>query len=53
MKTRLRLKDEVKFSLIAIVGLVLCVIALNEADEEFIRDCTSAGYSQNYCERKG
>lgn len=53
MKTRLRLKDEVKFSLIAIVGLVLCVVTLSKADEEFMRDCTSTGYSKNYCERHG
>ena len=53
MKTRLHLKDEVKFSLIVIVGLILCVVSLNKTDEEFIKDCTSNGYSQNYCERHG
>lgn len=53
MKTRLRLKDKVKFSLIAIVMIVICIIALNKTNEEFIRDCVSTGYSQNYCERHG
>lgn len=53
MKTRLRLRDGVKFSLVAIVGLVLCIVSLNKTNEEFIKDCTSVGYSQNYCERKG
>lgn len=53
MKTRLRLKAEVKFSLVAIAMLVVCIVVLNKTNEEFIKDCTSAGYSQNYCERYG
>lgn len=53
MKTRLRLKAEVKLTLVAIVMLIICFIALDKTNNEFLKDCQGNGYSQNYCERHG
>jgi len=53
MKTRLRLKDEVKLTLVAVVMLIICFIALDKTNNEFLNDCMSNGYSKNFCERHG
>ena len=53
MKTRLRLKDEFKFLLVSLPVLILCFAFLNKTNEDFVKDCTSVGYSRNYCVERG
>lgn len=53
MKRKLRLKTEIQFALVAVVMLIMCFIALDKTNNEFLNDCMSSGYSKNFCERHG
>lgn len=55
IRRQVRRKQSKKTILLGIIGITIIVVScilLNFTTKQFVNNCTSAGYSENYCERK-
>ena len=45
------MKQEIIFNILLIIIIVIGAMILRKIDNDFIKDCTEAGNSYEYCER--